>query len=167
MDLTKAITLIKAYEGIMDGDPSTVNLDPYLCPAGYWTIGWGHVVLDPYGKQIKGKENKNLAYSIYPNGITMLEAEHLLQDDLKRFTFGVTDLVKVVITNNQLCALISLVFNIGIGAFKKSTLLKHLNSGFYDKVPFQFSLWKKSNGVVLPGLVKRRAAEVAVWNDVE
>ena len=61
MDLTNAVILIKSYEGIMDGDPSTINLDPYLCPAGYWTIGWGHVVLDQQGNQIKGIENKKLA----------------------------------------------------------------------------------------------------------
>lgn len=37
-DLSKAIELIKSFEGIPDGDPSTVNINPYLCPAGYWTI---------------------------------------------------------------------------------------------------------------------------------
>ena len=40
MNLKKAVDIIKRFEGILDGDPSTVNLEPYLCPAGYWTIGW-------------------------------------------------------------------------------------------------------------------------------
>ncbi len=164
MDLTNAVNLIKAFEGILDGDPSTVNLDPYLCPAGYWTIGWGHVVLDAYGRQIKGKENKALAYAIYPKGITMDEAVVLLNDDLRRFTMGVQSLVTVPISNNQLCALISLVFNIGLGAFKKSTLLRYLNNGDYKSVPAQFKRWNKSKGKVLNGLTRRRAAEVAVWN---
>lgn len=164
MDLTNAINLIKAYEGILDGDPSTVNLDPYLCPAGYWTIGWGHVVLDINGKQIKGKENKKLAYSMYPNGITMDEAVVLLNDDVRRFVVGVQDLVKVTLTNNQLCALISFVFNVGVGAFKKSTLLRLLNVGDYTSVPSQLKRWNKANGKVLSGLVKRRNAEAVLWS---
>lgn len=163
MDLTNAVILIKSHEGIMDGDPSTVNLDPYLCPAGYWTIGWGHVVLDPQGNQIKGIENKKLAYSIYPKGITMAEAEVLLRDDLRRFTYGVTNLVKVTLTNNQLCALISFAFNVGLGALKNSTLLKLVNANKFSEVPDQFRKWVKSKGKVLPGLVKRREAEIKVW----
>jgi len=46
-NLQPAVDLIKAFEGLRDGDPTSIRLDPYLCPAGYWTIGWGHVVLDP------------------------------------------------------------------------------------------------------------------------
>lgn len=164
MDLTNAINLIKAYEGILDGDPSTVNLDPYLCPAGYWTIGWGHVVLDVHGKQIKGQENKALAYSMYPKGITMDEAVVLLNDDIRRFVVSVQSLVKVPLTNNQLCALISFIFNIGVGAFKKSTLLLLLNGGDYKSVPSQLKRWDKAKGKVLSGLVKRRAAEAELWN---
>ena len=163
MDLTNAVILIKSYEGILDGDPSTVNLDPYLCPAGYWTIGWGHVVLDMKGNQIKGIENKKLAYSIYPKGITMAEAEVLLRDDLRRFTYGVTTLVKVSLTNNQLCALISFSFNVGLNALKNSTLLKLVNSEKFKEVPDQFRKWNKSKGKVLAGLVKRREAEINVW----
>lgn len=163
MDLTNAIILIKSYEGILDGDPSTVNLDPYLCPAGYWTIGWGHVVLDPQGKQIKGAENKKLAYSIYPEGITMAEAEVLLRDDVRKFTYGVINLVKVPLTNNQLCALISFSFNVGLNALKNSTLLKLINSENFSGVPDQFRRWVKSKGKTLSGLVKRREAEIKVW----
>lgn len=55
-DLQRTIELIKRFEGIEDGDPTTVNLDPYLCPADYWTIGWGHVVLNPDGQQLRGEE---------------------------------------------------------------------------------------------------------------
>ena len=163
MDLTNAVILIKSYEGILDGDPSTVNLDPYLCPAGYWTIGWGHVVLDPQGKQIKGAENKKLAYSIYPEGITMAEAEVLLRDDVRKFTYGVINLVKVPLTNNQLCALISFSFNVGLNALKNSTLLKLINSENFSGVPDQFRRWVKSKGKTLSGLVKRREAEIKVW----
>jgi len=165
MDLTKAINIIKAYEGILDGNPKTVNLDPYLCPSNYWTIGWGHVVLDPNGNQIKGLENKKLAYAMYPKGITMLEAEVLLNDDIRRFSVGVTRSVKVPLNVNQFCALVSFSFNIGMGAFNKSTLLSLLNANLFEQVPIQLVRWNKgAGGKVLNGLVNRRKAEVTLWN---
>jgi lysozyme len=164
MDITNAITIIKSFEGIMDGDPSTVNLDPYLCPAKVWTIGWGHAIYDVNGKQVKELVNKKLAYSLYPNGITIEEAEILLKDDVRKFTIGVINLVKTPLNNNQICALISLSFNIGIDNFKGSTLLRLINSNNLKDVPFQFSVWRKSNGKVLEGLVKRRAAEAKLWS---
>jgi len=74
-DLRQAVDLIKRFEGLGDGDPTTTNLDPYLCPADYWTIGWGHVVTDAQGKMLKGAANKKPARAVYPNGITMAEAE--------------------------------------------------------------------------------------------
>lgn len=163
-NLQPALDVIKAFEGIMDGNPKTVNLDPYLCPADYWTIGWGHVVLDSLGKQIKGAANKKLAYSMYPNGITMLEAEVLLADDIRRFSSGIHTYVKVPLTNNQFCALVSFSFNVGMGSFKGSTLLRLLNANQLDQVPSQLIRWNKGAGKVLPGLVARRAAEVKLWN---
>ena len=111
--LGQAVELIKSFEGIPDGDPTTVNLDPYLCPAGYWTIGWGHVALDPRGKQIKGAENKALARSVYPGGITKAEAEVLLTDDVRRFSAGVEQLLKVTVSDVKFCALVSFAFNVG------------------------------------------------------
>ena len=164
MDITAAINIIKSFEGIMDGDPSTVNLDPYLCPANVWTIGWGHAIYNAYGEQLKGKELKKEAYSLYPNGITIQEAEILLQDDVREFTTGVLKLLKIPLSNNKVCALISLAFNIGINNFKDSTLLKYINSNQLNLVPDQFKLWRKSNGKVLQGLVNRRSAEVELWN---
>src|SRR4051794_31205741 len=52
-DLSGAVKLIRSFEGIEDGDPTTANLDPYLCPAGYWTIGWGHVVIGQDGQMLR------------------------------------------------------------------------------------------------------------------
>ena len=60
-----AIELIKAFEGIPDGDPSTVGLDAYICPAGVWTIGWGHAIMDG-GAQLTGPGNKARARAL-PN----------------------------------------------------------------------------------------------------
>lgn len=165
-DLSQAVTLIKSFEGIPDGDPSTVNINPYLCPAGYWTIGWGHVVLDSSGKQLKGAANKLIAYAVYPNGITVSEAEVLLTDDIRRFSVGIDNLINVEISDTKFCALVSFSFNVGLGAFKDSTLLKLLNLHEINKVPEQLMRWTKSNGKELGGLKRRREAEVHLWNSV-
>ncbi|MBV5346650.1 lysozyme [bacterium] len=162
-NLDKAVTLIKSYEGIVDGNPKTVNLDPYLCPAKYWTIGWGHVVLDHNGAQIKGAENKQHAIDIYPNGITMVEALVLLSDDVRRFSSGVEKLVKVPINDNQFGALVSFSFNVGMGSFGSSTLLKVLNTKAYNQVPTQLARWNKIGGDVCDGLTRRRNAEILLW----
>lgn len=163
-NLSQAVELIKSFEGILDGDPSTVNLDPYLCPAGYWTIGWGHVALDPRGKQIKGAENEKLARSVYPGGITKAEAEVLLTDDVRRFSAGVEQLLKAKISDARFCALVSFAFNVGVGALERSTLLKLVNQGAFDQVAPQFLRWTKANGKELAGLKRRREAEAALWN---
>lgn len=162
-NLERAITLIKSFEGIVDGNPKTVNLDPYLCPANYWTIGWGHVVLDYNGNQIKGPENKQKAIAIYPIGITMAEAIVLLNDDVRRFSSGVEKLVKVPLNDNQFGTLVSFSFNVGMGSFLKSTLLKVLNNQEYDQVPVQLIRWNKIGDAVSDGLTRRRKAEILLW----
>jgi lysozyme len=165
-NLSQAVELIKSFEGIPDGDPTTVNLDPYLCPAGYWTIGWGHVALDPRGKQIKGAENKALARSVYPGGITKAEAEVLLTDDVRRFSAGVEQLLKVAVSDVKFCALVSFAFNVGVGALERSTLLRLVNEGAFDLVSAQFLRWTKAGGKELAGLKRRREAEAKLWQSV-
>lgn len=167
IDLTPAINIIKAFEGLKDGDPSTVRLEPYLCPAGYWTIGWGHSVLDPKGKQIAGSVNKYRAWAVYPKGLSINEAEVLLADDIRRFSAGVRGALKSQATNNQFCALVSFAFNVGVGAFERSTLLRCINYGEIEKVPAQFRRWTKSNGKELAGLKRRREAEIKLWESTE
>ncbi len=162
-DLTQAVQLIQSFEGLGDGNPQTVNLDPYLCPAGYWTIGWGHVVLDHQGKQLKGAENKNRAYAIYPGGISRAEAEVLLADDIRRFSAGVEHLLKVPVSDARFCALVSFAYNVGVGAFSRSTLLRVINEGHMDEAPGQFLRWTKAGGKESTGLKRRREAEVALW----
>jgi lysozyme len=165
-DLTEAVKLIKAFEGVVDGDPTTVNLDPYLCPAGYWTIGWGHVVLDPRGKQIKGAANRQQARAVYADGLTMAEAEVLLADDIRRFAAGVDQLVRVPLSDARFCALVSFAYNVGVGALARSTLLRVINEGSLDKAPAQFMRWTKAGGKELAGLKRRRQAEVQLWQSV-
>ena len=95
-----AIELIKAFEGIPDGDPSTVNLDAYLCPASVWTIGWGHAVMDG-GAQLKGPAAKARARALYPGGITHGQAEALLRGDLVPRAASVSSLLKVTVDNGK------------------------------------------------------------------
>lgn len=163
-DLTQAIDLIRRYEGIADGDPATVKLDPYLCPAGYWTIGWGHVVRGPDGKPIRGIENRAAARAIYPGGIAMDEAAVLLADDVRRFAAGIEALLRVRVNDRQFSALLSFAYNCGLGALKTSTLLRLLNQGQYGAVPEQLMRWTKVNGKESKGLRNRRLAEAALWS---
>ena len=157
-----AVDLIKSYEGIEDGDPSTVNLDPYLCPGNVWTIGWGHAISSD-NKLLRGKSNEALAYSIFPDGITMREAEDLIMDDISIRTKYVIKHVKVPLSENQLGAIVSFVYNVGIGNFIRSTLLKKLNNGDYQDAADEFRRWRYSNGKVLKGLERRRVAEKALF----
>lgn len=157
--LRKALDLIKRFEGIPDGDPTTVNLDPYLDPVGIWTIGWGHVVRDEKGRPIRGKENRDLAYSIYPNGLTKREAAVLLRDDVRVVVAGMRRLVTEKLEPFQWAALISFTFNLGLGNLRKSTLLKYVNARAFDRAALEFAKWNKAKGKVLNGLVVRRKAE--------
>jgi len=162
----QAVDLIKAFEGIPDGDPSTVNIDPYLCPADVWTIGWGHAITQG-GMQLKGSANRARAKALFPGGITRPQAETLLRADLIPRAAVVSRLARVALDDGQFGALISLLFNIGEGNLAASTLLRRLNQGDYAAAADQFLVWDKARvkGVLtsLPGLVRRRKAERAMF----
>src|SRR5437868_5804272 len=81
-DINQAgLDLIKSFEGILDGDPSTTKLDPYLDPVGIWTIGWGHAIR--VGNDfLRGAANRARARALYPGGLTMEQAEALLRADV-------------------------------------------------------------------------------------
>lgn len=135
------INLIKTFEGF--------RTESYLCPAGVWTIGYGHT-----GPEVKA-------------GIRMTEAEGqaVLKKDLKRFEKIIEDNVKIELNQNQFDALVSFVFNIGGGAFKDSTLLKRLNSKEDPNrvAREEMPRWNKGGGRVLEGLKRRRDAEVELF----
>jgi len=132
------IDLIKRFEGC--------RLTAYKCPAGIWTIGYGHT-----GNVQKGQK------------ITQEEADRLLKADLIVHCNNVSRLVRVPLNQNQFDALVSFEYNVGYGNFAKSTLLKLINQKKYDEAAEQFKLWKYARGVVLAGLVRRRAAEKALF----
>lgn len=114
---------------------------------GFATIGYGHKLgpLENYWT------------------ITQAEADRLLVSDLSDAEAAVNRLVKVPLTQNQYDALVSFVFNVGSGSFSRSTLLKLLNAKDYAGAAKQFPAWRKSNGVVMGGLVQRRANEMAMF----
>jgi lysozyme len=135
----RGLEVLKRFEGL--------KLKAYFCPAGVLTIGYGST-----GPHVKmGME------------ITPAEAEKLLLDDVARFERAVNRLVKVPLTQGQFDALVCFSYNIGIGAFEKSTLLSVLNMGRYGEVISQFKRWNKVKGQVVNGLVNRRAAEIGLW----
>lgn len=141
------IALIQQFEGR--------RLEAYKCPAGVWTIGYGHT-------SAAGKPDVKPGMVI-----TRQEANDILVRDLVRYEDAVDRLVKVPLTQNQFDALVSFTFNVGEAALAKSTLLKRLNADDYDAVPAELMKWTKGGGRELPGLVRRRRAEAAMWRGVD
>jgi len=86
-----------------------------------------------------------------------------LAEDVREAEDAINDLCKVSLTQNQFDALVSFVFNVGVGAFKSSTLLRKLNAGDYDGAAGQFPRWNKDNGREIAGLTKRRHLEQSVF----
>lgn len=159
------LTLVKKFEGVVDGDPTTVNLDPYLDPVGIWTIGWGHAIRDLSGHYLRGKATRAQARALYPDGLTVAQAETLLAADLLDAATDVQALVRIPTTLQQFSALVSFEFN--TGGLRRSTLLKKLNAGYYQAAADEFGRWVKGRVrgqlVTLNGLVRRRADERALF----
>ena len=156
------LDLVQQYEGIPDGNSATQNIDPYLDPVGIWTIGWGHAITFQ-GRFLKGEADRAQVLALYPQGITMAQAQSLLQSDLMNAGRDVSSVVSVALNDNQFGALTSFTFNLGIGNLKSSTLLKKLNQGDYQGAADEFGRWVMADGKPFPGLVKRRAAERALF----
>jgi len=130
----KGLNLIKQFEGL--------RLEAYLCSAGVPTIGYGHTRGVKLGQTI-----------------TQEQADAFLSEDIHEFELAVQRLVFVPITQNQFDALVSFVFNVGIGNLKKSTLLKKLNEGDVVGAANEFNKWVFAGGKKLKGLQRRRDKE--------
>ena len=152
------LALIKAAEGLVDGDPTTVNIDPYLDPVGIWTIGWGHAIRHQ-GRFLRGSADRDLARSLYRGGLTEPQAELLLKTDLMDAGRDVLGAVDVSLNDDEFAALVSFTFNLGAGNLRASTLLRLLNGGDRIGASGQFGRWVLADGKRLDGLVKRREAE--------
>lgn len=131
------------------------RLVAYLCPAGVPTIGYGHTATVSADDVRAGRR------------ITSTQCEQLFARDVEDFESGVRAALTQPATENQLAAMVSLAFNIGIGAFRASSVLKAHNRGDYAAAARAFALWNKATvggkKVVLPGLVARRAEEAALY----
>ena len=135
----RGIILIKSFEGLRlkaYPDPGTGG-DP-------WTIGYGHTGSD-----------------VYPGlKITEVQAEALLRKDLARFERGVDRLIEGAFTSQaQFNAMVSLAYNIGLGGFQRSSVLRHHRAGNKLRAAASFLLWVKAAGRTMKGLVRRRNAE--------
>jgi lysozyme len=137
----RCVELVKHFEGF--------RAKPYRCPAGVPTIGYGHT--------------EGVSLSDPP--ITREPAAALLEGDLAVFAAGVARLLTVPVAQNQFDALVSFAYNVGLGNLQRSTLLKMVNSGDLASAAREFAKWTKAKGVELPGLVRRRAAERALFEE--
>lgn len=132
-----AIDIIKLFEGC--------NLQPYKDSAGLLSIGIGHL--------IKSDED-------FGDDITQDEADELLRKDLQQAAIGVEGTVsRTDLNDNQLSALISFTFNLGVTRLLSSTLLRDVNAGNDANVPAEFNRWIYAGNEVVEGLVRRRKAE--------
>lgn len=132
------IKLIKDHEGL--------QLVAYKDPVGVWTIGYGHTKTVRAGFFINNEQ-----------------AESFLLQDVQEAERCVHRHVKVPLNQSMFDALVSFVFNLGCTKFGSSTLLAYLNQGEYAAAADQFPRWVRAGGRELPGLVRRRAMEQAMF----
>lgn len=138
------ITLIKKWEGC--------KLNAYLDSGGVWTIGYG-TTFYPDGTRVKEGDT-----------CTQEQADAWLHGHVNDLVFELLNEVKVTLNANQIKALVCFIYNIGMGAFKKSTMLRLINDGKVLEASEQFIRWNKDNGVVVPGLTNRRLDEKKLFN---
>lgn len=121
----------------------------YRDPVNIWTIGWGTT------SHVQGVQHPNSP----ADPITKEMGEDLLLRALRHAEEAIQDYVTVPLTQGQHDALVSFIYNVGVGAFRRSTLLKHLNAGDTKAAAREFGRWVYAGGEVWDGLVHRRAAE--------
>ncbi len=144
MNMNEAgLAIIRNAEGL--------RLRAYRDATGIWTIGYGHTAAAGEPKVVGGL------------AITREEAETTLARDVATFAKGVAAAVTVSLNDDQFSALVSFAYNVGLGNFRGSSVLKAVNAGDFEAVPRRLGLWVKAGGRTLGGLVKRRAAEAALF----
>jgi lysozyme len=133
------LSLIKRFEGF--------SATAYYCPAGYLTIGYGHVL---------SAENAVSA-------ISESDAEILLMHDIRYAERAIARLISSSLTQGQHDALVSFTFNLGAGALQRSSLRRKINAGLHEEVPTELMRWVLVDGKKLAGLVRRRQAEANLY----
>lgn len=135
-----AVDLVKEFEGFRP--------HAYRCPAGVWTIGYG--TTEAAGVGIAPERGMT---------ITEADARGYLHDGLDKFASQIAPAITAPINENEFGAFVSLAYNIGPAAFKKSSALREFNAGNKQKAANAILLWDKAGGKVLKGLTRRREAE--------
>ncbi len=152
----QCIEMIKHHEG--------VRTKPYRCPALLWTVGVGHVI-DPNHIRVKFEDRKNIALPDEWNRVlSMAEVDRILAEDLANFERGVLRLCPTGLTQGRFDALVSFSFNVGLGNLQRSTIRMKHNRGDFEEAAEAFMQWTKAGGKELPGLVKRRKDEKALYS---
>lgn len=136
----QGLALIKHFEGF--------SSSVYYCPAGYATIGYGHLV--------KGNE-------LFERPISESIAEALLRQDVRSAERAVRRLIQAPLIQGQFDSLVSFTYNLGGGALQRSTLRRVINRGHHHEVPRQLRRWVWAGGRKLKGLVRRREAEAELY----
>lgn len=141
MNINKAtVDLVKEFEGF--------RAKAYKCPAGVWTIGYGTTASAGVG--VTPKDGMT---------ITKSDAEAYLQAALDKFADQIAPSITAPTNSNEFGAFVSLAYNIGSGAFKKSSALRLFNAGDKEGAAKAILMWNKAGGKVLKGLTRRREAE--------
>jgi len=139
-----ALDLIKEFEGL--------RLEAYRDSVGVWTIGYGTTARAGVGI----KPQRGMV-------ITEAEASHYLEKGVSKFADSIRPAITAPINENEFGAFVSLAYNIGPSAFKRSSSLRHFNNGDKARAAQNILLWNKAGGKVLRGLVRRREAEKALF----
>jgi GH24 family phage-related lysozyme (muramidase) len=126
----EGLALIKRFEGFRG--------EAYRDATGIWTIGYGHT-------SMAGPPEVGAGLMI-----TRAEAADILRKDVDAFSNGVRDLVDAAINDAQFSALVSFAYNVGLGNFRSSSVLKAVNAEDFETVPRRLALWVKAGGRVLP-----------------
>ena len=138
------VALVRAFEGF--------RARPYLCQAGYPTVGYGAL------RYLDG-----MAVTLDGRAVSVEEAESMLRRDLGAAEVAIARLVSRPLDQCRFDALASFVFNLGAGAFRASTLRRRVDAGDDAEAVRQFGRWVFAAGVRSAGLVRRRAAEAALY----
>lgn len=135
----QCIDFIKSFESFKE--------EVYVCPGGYKTIGYGHLI----------RATENLTTITHEEGI------ELLKRDIKIAEVAANRLTHVELSQNQFDMLVSFTFNLGSSAYQRSTLRSKVNRAEHELVPAEFMRWVYAKGKILPGLAKRRRMEAEIY----
>lgn len=144
----KGLALIKKYEGC--------KITPYRCPAGLYTVGYGHVIGN--GLQLPYEWNRTLSLG---------EIDELLRTDLARFERGVLRYCPVYLTQSQFDSLVSFSFNLGLGVLQRSTLRQKILRQDGEAAAKEILKYNKAGGQALKGLTRRRQAEYDLFTSTK